>query len=272
MPHGRRRRFTDLVQSFGIVFSPEQAVIVQETLRGYEETKEVFVITYPQTGGTHTFPAGTTMVDFYEGKIVFADGSEDDLPNNLKSLDEAWMQSFFIETDQTINVSMEDERNFYQVIQGDYLGLTYQQFQRIYIKTTQDTNIQLWATTHSDAMLSKLKADSARAAAIYRRLTGALDLSVLKTLTTSFTMNYELAGVWVHFDAVVTLTVQLIRISTLGDDYKTVMRSIDLVAGQDIYIEFAKGEGRIRSGDFIQLSIGASPGRFAYCDITTEDV
>ncbi len=272
MPHGRRRRFTELVQSFGIVFSPEQALIVEETLREYEESKEVFVITYPQTGGTHTFPAGTTMIDFYEGKIVFADNSEDDLPNNLKSLDEPWMQSFFIETDQTINVSMEDERNFYQVIQGDYLGLTYQQFQRVYIKTTQDTNIQLWATTHPDAMLSKLKADSARAAGIYRRLTGALDLSTAQTLTTSFTANYELAGVWVHFDAAVTLTVQLIRISALGANYQTVMRSVDVVAGQDVYIEFAKGEGRIKSGDFTQLSIGASAGEIAYCDITTEDV
>jgi hypothetical protein len=139
--------------------SPEQALIVEETLRQFEQSKEVFIITYPQEGGKHTFPAGTTMIDFYEGKITFGDGSEADLPNNLKSLDEPWMQSFFIETDQTISVSMENELTFYEVTQADYLGLTYQQFQRVYIKTSQNTNIKLWATTHPNAMITKVKTD-----------------------------------------------------------------------------------------------------------------
>lgn len=272
MPLGRKQRFTDLVQSFGIKFTPEQALLIESALKEYQATREVFVITFPQAGGTVTFPAGTTEIDFVEGTVTYGDRTKATLPNNLTTLKEQWMRSLFIETDQTINVSMDDARNFYQLIQGDYLGLIYQQFRKLYIKTTQSTVIQLWATNHPDAMMTKLKVDAARTGVIYRTLTGALAITAAQTLTTTFTANHEIAGIFVHFDGAVTVTVALARVSALGANYKTVMRSVDVVAGTDVYIDFAKGEGRIRSGDFIELSVGASAGRTAYCDITTEDV
>jgi len=272
MSLGRKKRFTELVQSFGIRFSPEEALLIESALQEYEAAREVFVITFPQAGGTVTFPAGTTEIDFVEGTVTYGDGTKATLPNNLSTLQEQWMRSLFVETDQTINVSMDDARNFYQVIQGDYLGLIYQQFRKIYIKTTQSTVIQLWATNHPDAMMTKLKVDSARTGVVYRTLTGALPITTAQTLETTFTANYEVAGVFVHFDGAVTVTVTLTRVSAVSSNYDTVMESVDVVAGTDLYIAFAAGEGRIRSGDFIKLSIGASAGRTAYCDITTEDV
>lgn len=271
MPH-RRRSIAEVLQSFGIVLSPEQRVAVQEILRTMEETKEIFIITYPTGGGSQTFPVGTSDIDFLAGKVLFANNETDDLANNLETLDEPWMRSFFIETDQTIQISFGDGRNFYQVVQGDFLGLTYQQFQHVYIKTIQDTNISVWATTSPDAVLNKLKADSIRTSAVYRKLTGGLNLATAQSLTTSFTANFEIAAVFIHFDSGVTLTVTLTRVSALGTDYDTAMRSIDVVAGQNVYVDFAKGEGRIKSGDYFRVTIGASAGRTAYVEVLTEDV
>jgi len=272
MPRGRRQSITEVLQSFGIVLSPEQRVSVQEILRKMEETREIFIVTYPTGGGSQTFPAGISVIDYYEGKITFADNTSDDLLNNLKNLDEPWMRSIFIETDQTIQVSFDDGVNFYQVVQGDFLGLTYQQFQHVYIKTTQDTNISVWATTSPDAVLNKLKADSVRTAAVYRRRSSDLDCSqAARTLDTNFTANFEPAGIWVHFSAAVSPTVSLYRISKLGTTYDTLMKALAVEGAQDVYFEFAKGEGRIKFEDTLRVRI-TQCNAVAYAEILTEDV
>jgi hypothetical protein len=194
------------------------------------------------------------------------------LSNNLEALGDQWMRSLFLETDQTIQISLDDGRTYYQVVQGDYIGLTWMEFQRIYIKVTTAADISLWATTNPDAILSKLKADSARTSAIYRQLLSALDCSLgTVTLTTTFVANFEIAGIWVKFSSAVSPTVALSRVSATGAAYKTLMRSTDLTTAQNVYYQFAKGEGRITAGDTLEISI-TTCAAIAYIEILTEDV
>jgi hypothetical protein len=269
----RRKRTELLIESFetfGIVLTPEQRLIVRDLLQQSEQTQEVFTITYPKGGASQTFPEGMTVIDYSEGAIDFGDGTHDSLANNLKGLAVPFLQSFFIETDQTIQVSL-DGNSFFQVVQGDFLGLTYQQFDRVYIQTIQDSKISVWASTSPETILSKLKADSIRTAAVYRRRSDALDCSAGAQLDTNFTANFEPGLIAVHFSAAVSPTVSLYRLSDLGSDYDTLIESIDVTSAQDIAFLFSKGESRIKFGDKLRLSISACAAT-AYAEILTEDV
>ncbi len=122
------------------------------------DEREPIEIVYPSDGSLKTLPAGTSSVDFTEGKVVLADGGTDDLEYELKKT-ERYMRSLTIEA-QTLDVTLtfDGGKRATKLAAGRILRLSNTRFREMKIITGGATgSIRFWASTSRYGGLVEVK-------------------------------------------------------------------------------------------------------------------
>lgn len=112
-----------------------------------EEVAKNFLI--PPTGGTLSFPSGVSIIDFREGRITLADGTQQEIGETLG--DNEFIRSITISTDKDIYVDFGAKGKWGTILHGIPSRITYQKFDVMRIKCDVTTLITIWATTHPTA-------------------------------------------------------------------------------------------------------------------------
>jgi len=123
--------------------------------RRLEET-EIISFAYPVDGTTKTIPTGRTTIDFYNGVVYLADGTEDLLYSSLAEHGRESMRSFYVEADQTCIVKL-DGKFARTVKSNDYCMETWVRLKTLEIECTQPTKIFVYSCTNPEAALKRLK-------------------------------------------------------------------------------------------------------------------
>lgn len=106
-----------------------------------------FFFTYPPDGETQRFPVGRNLVDFYTGNVDFADGTEDTLYSSLQSRGYDYINTIYIKTNKKVVISADENKNLHTVPENKYWYESGLKLQRLYIETTEDTEIYIYAST-----------------------------------------------------------------------------------------------------------------------------
>jgi hypothetical protein len=257
---------------------PEDTLgILKEILKeiktmSFAPTKEMLFkyFCYPSDGTRKTLPAGTTLIDFYTGRVTLPDGTIEHLSSSLENYKEWLVHSLFIETNKDI-VAQVDPFGKIPVDADDFLLMTWINFKQVYIYTTEDTEVFVEACTNPSAVLHKLMTPVTKTTLPITRTTDSKDLSTgALSKTTALTTRFRLLSVLIHFDAAVSPTVTLTLDSKSGANYDTVLKKNTLAAATD-YV-FIGGDGyTFEKDDQIKVDV-TSVAATAYLTILTEEV
>ena len=141
---------------------PEEAEDILADIRSLlqkerkEKVASVFYFTYPVDGTKKTITEGTTEINFFDGEVHLAAGSDEVLTDTLQRRGLDFVRSLFIETDKEIKVNLDDKSK-YPVPADGLFALGHQTFQRASLTATEDTKITLWASTNPEALLAWIK-------------------------------------------------------------------------------------------------------------------
>jgi len=118
-------------------------------------TKPDIYITYPPEGGWKSVPKGTTTVDLLAGRVVLPDGTRERTSGSLEATGFEFARSILVEATKTITVNL-DGRGKFTISSGEFLPIVFQRFQIVYIETTEETKIRLWASTNPEGVPRKV--------------------------------------------------------------------------------------------------------------------
>ncbi len=185
-------------------------------------------LTYPLGGGTKLFAAGTTMVDFFNGRVIFPDGTEEKIYRNLKEHNQTHVSAIYIKSDTEIKVNF-DNSGEYTI--RDYL-MEVHDFQVLYITTTQSTAISLKAWTNDKSYLATAKLGTGTASRVFMRTESSQVLSAgaLSVTSSSSNKRWKLIEVLLHASTNITETVTVTFNSITGSNYDTTLGSASLSA------------------------------------------
>jgi len=98
---------------------------------------------YPADGTLRTFPTGTSIINFTNGVITFADTTKKDLPYQLLDYDHEYMNYLYINVDEEVDIEI-GEIGKRRVLGNAKIRLP---FKYIYITTTSPTPISFFVST-----------------------------------------------------------------------------------------------------------------------------
>lgn len=130
-------------------------------LQGYMGASEsrvvdVYFVTVPETGGTRTFSAGTTKIDFKTGTIINPDASIDNLTRRLDLTQEKEvMHSISMQSDKDIKFRL-DSSGQHSVGASFLFQLPYVTYTTIEIECEEASEISIFACTNPQATLGNL--------------------------------------------------------------------------------------------------------------------
>ena len=142
-------RLKKVVDEMG--WSPSQ-LLTEKIGEKMEKSERGILIAYPSTGEKKTFPVGTSIVDFYEGDVIFADRTRDTFAPNLKMHKIDWAKSLSVYPDKKVTIWLDDRSPKYPADAGDYFQLPNEHFKQVYIETTEETEIIVWAHSEKDSI------------------------------------------------------------------------------------------------------------------------
>lgn len=237
---------------------------------GYMKRVEPAYILWPSkvdSTGTGTLPAGEADFDFIEGEVIFGDQSGDKMTNNLKSLKDDAIRSYWIWADNDIIIRTEATPKRLVQRQKDFLA-THQSLEHLFITATRETQIMLWGSTAPDPRYGGMP--NPGLSRIHRSKKSqdlAIDaLSYTTTLTTPFKLN----SIFCRFSAAVSPTFNVYLASKDGSSYDTLLFNPGLTTVQNVNIAADEGY-TYEAGDQIKVEI-SSVAAIAYLTIVTTEV
>ncbi|MEW5759289.1 MAG: hypothetical protein AB1779_00815 [Candidatus Thermoplasmatota archaeon] len=117
-----------------------EAKILEELMGG-----KGVLISYPSTGVKKTLPIGVNIIDFYEGDVRLGDRTKEDFAPNFKMYDIEYGRSFSLYPSKKVVVWLDDKSPKYPVDYGNYFTLPNAEFKQVYVETTVETEIVVWA-------------------------------------------------------------------------------------------------------------------------------
>ena len=130
-----------------------------------ERAKDIY-ITYPADGSKKTVEKGTLVVDLFTGEVTLPDGTVEHTSLFLDNMGFDVAKKLTLDTDKNVTLSL-DSGGKYEV-EGGEIELTVKQgFRIVYIETTEDTELNVWASTDTETELKtnrpdKINVDSKR--------------------------------------------------------------------------------------------------------------
>jgi len=120
----------------------------------YQHSKdyEIHFFTYPADGTRASMAAGTTILDYNGGTIKAPDGNVTKMTTSLPKQNKDFLRSCAINGDRDLIVQL-DNKNKTPVKADTWFVMTYQQFTKLLITTTQTTNVFVLACTNPKAVL-----------------------------------------------------------------------------------------------------------------------
>ena len=119
---------------------------------------DVFFVTLPEAGGTRTFFAGTTRIDYAAGTIINPDGSVEQITRKLDDVqNKSVMHSISIYAEDAALIFALDGSGKQTVQQQFLFQLPYVTFTKIQIICTEDTEVNLFACTNPQATLGNFR-------------------------------------------------------------------------------------------------------------------
>lgn len=109
-------------------------------------------ITLPAEGGTQTITQGDTIIDFYTGKVAFANGSEGHTSRSLQSIGAAYIRSIAVYADKEYIIQLDDNGK-HTVKTSESYAATRQKFRTATINVAGTTKIRIVASTDPDAQI-----------------------------------------------------------------------------------------------------------------------
>ena len=104
---------------------------------------------YPADGTLETFPTGTSIINFTNGVITFADGTKKDLPYSLSDYDHDHMKYLYLTANEEITIET-DEVGKRTVIGTAKIRST---FKYVYIVTTSPTPVSFFVSTNPNVSI-----------------------------------------------------------------------------------------------------------------------
>ena len=119
--------------------------------------------TYPVDGTEKTLPAGRTRIDFYKGEVTLPDGTTENLLTSLEQEDDTHVRGAYVGVDKDV-VAWLDNGSKTPVPASDYWSLINVSFKTLWIETTLETKITVWASTGPYTMLRRTKSQASKKA------------------------------------------------------------------------------------------------------------
>jgi len=116
----------------------------------------IYFFTVPENGGTRTFTAGTTKVDFITGTIINPNGNTEKLQQSLSQYQLEFVHSLSIDTNQDIVLRINDSPKR-TISSGFSTQIPWLTYNFIEITCTTNTNIVLFACTNPQAVIGQFK-------------------------------------------------------------------------------------------------------------------
>jgi len=113
---------------------------------------EVFSLTYPYDGTRLTIGAGTTTYNFLNGTVVAPATDVVKMSNSLREQSRDFMRALTINANKDVIVQLDGQDKIV-IRAGSWPLFPYQQFDRVLITATEDTEILVSASTSADAIL-----------------------------------------------------------------------------------------------------------------------
>lgn len=133
-------------------------MVVEITERALREIPRPDVyITFPPEGGWESVPKGTTTADLFMGVVTLPDGTRKKMSGGLSRAGFEFARSVLVEATKEVTVNL-DGRGKFTVGAGELLPIVFQRFRTVYIETTEDTSIRLWASTDPEGVPRKVTA------------------------------------------------------------------------------------------------------------------
>ncbi|MBW2672640.1 MAG: hypothetical protein JRD89_04380 [Deltaproteobacteria bacterium] len=108
-------------------------------------------ITFPPEGGWESVPKGTTTADLFMGVVTLPDGTRKKMSGSLSATGFGFARSVLVEATKEVIVNL-DGRGKFTISAGEFLPILFQRFRTVYIETTEDTSIRLWASTNPEGV------------------------------------------------------------------------------------------------------------------------
>ncbi len=206
--------------------------IYETLLESRRKKGKEIVLTYPHAGGTKSFSTGTTIVDFYNGTVIFPDGTRESLFKSLKEHGQTHISAIYVSSNAEVKVNFDNggEYTF-----SDYI-MEVTDFQIAYITTTKSTSIAIKAWTSEKGYLTTPKPGTAVATRILMRTEAsqALSAGALSKTTSSASKRWKLIEVLLHASVNISETVTIYFDSITGSDYDTIIYSVVLSARANV--------------------------------------
>lgn len=120
-----------------------------------QERVDAFHLAYPTGGGTKTLPIGKTSVDFYNGTVVYPDGTRDKLPSSLKSAGVDYIRSCSLNINKPVIVNLDTMTGNMSSGRGLQCNVDNHKFRVLYITATEETEASVWASSEPDNIFKK---------------------------------------------------------------------------------------------------------------------
>ncbi len=122
--------------------------------------ENVVQITYPKEGGYKTIPAGSSasVIDFYTGDVILADGTKDELETSLQTESSEYIRSLSIESSENITLRF-DRKNRVPVTYGRIVRFKHIRVRVIEIFAAVGTGIKIWASTKPEGAIEEISMD-----------------------------------------------------------------------------------------------------------------
>lgn len=121
--------------------------LLQLEQKKYNDDNEIIFFSYPNDGTRATLSTGTTVLDYRQGTIKATDGSITRMSSSLSDQKKSFLRSLAINATAEIVIQL-DENDAAPVKANTWTSMTFQQFQKLTITTSADTDVFCYACTN----------------------------------------------------------------------------------------------------------------------------
>ena len=119
----------------------------------FDSPEDPFILAYPNDGTYATLAAGTTTINFKTGTVKIPSGAITTLSSSLDLAKKDFMRSVVVDADRAVVIQL-DSRDKAPAKAGSFSVLEDTEFEKLYITTTEDTQVYVAASTNPKSVIT----------------------------------------------------------------------------------------------------------------------